>query len=76
MKKYIFIFIYYEHKKRSRSRNEEKNTNRNKHDSPCKYFLRGECKKGENCPYRHLLKKEIPCKYYHGIGNCENENCE
>ena len=48
----------------------------NKHDSPCKYFIRGECNKGEKCNYKHLSKNEIPCKYFHGLGSCENEKCE
>ena len=69
--------IQIETMKRGRSRSrDDKISNRNKHDSPCKYFLRGECKKGEKCNYKHLSKKEIPCKYFHGLGSCENTNCE
>ena len=41
----------------------------------CKFFLSGKCTKGEKCLYSHDLS-EIPCKYYHGLGFCENfQNC-
>ena len=41
----------------------------------CKFYLSGKCAKGEKCLYSHDLS-EIPCKYYHGLGFCENfQNC-
>ena len=41
----------------------------------CKFFLSGKCMKGDKCLYSHDLS-EIPCKYYHGLGFCENfKNC-
>ena len=41
----------------------------------CKFYLSGKCTKGENCLYSHDLA-EVPCKFYHGIGFCENlQNC-
>ena len=41
----------------------------------CKFFLSGKCAKGSKCLYSHDLS-EIPCKYYHGLGFCENfQNC-
>ena len=41
----------------------------------CKFFLSGKCNKGEKCLYSHDLK-EIPCKFIHGLGFCENfQNC-
>ena len=42
----------------------------------CKFFLSGKCMKGEKCLYSHDLS-EIPCKFYHGLGFCENfQNCQ
>ena len=41
----------------------------------CKFFLSGKCAKGLKCLYSHDLS-EIPCKYFHGLGFCENfQNC-
>ena len=41
----------------------------------CKFFLSGKCLKGDKCLYSHDLS-EIPCKFYHGLGFCENfQNC-
>ena len=41
----------------------------------CKFYLSGKCTKGEKCLYSHDLS-EIPCKYYHGLGFCDNfQNC-
>ena len=41
----------------------------------CKFFLSGKCLKGDKCLYSHELR-EIPCKFYHGLGFCENfQNC-
>ena len=37
----------------------------------CKFFLSGKCNKGDKCLYSHDLK-EIPCKFIHGLGFCEN----
>ena len=39
----------------------------------CKFFLSGNCMKGEKCLYSHNLK-EIPCKFFHGRGFCEQLN--
>ena len=41
----------------------------------CKFYLSGKCMKGDKCLYSHDLS-EIPCKYFHGLGFCENfQNC-
>ena len=41
----------------------------------CKFYLSGKCTKGAKCLYSHDLS-EIPCKYYHGLGFCDNlQNC-
>ena len=41
----------------------------------CKFFLSGKCTKGEKCLYSHDLS-EIPCRFYQGLGFCENfQNC-
>ena len=39
----------------------------------CKFYLSGKCTKGAKCLYSHDLS-EIPCKYYHGLGFCDNLN--
>ena len=42
----------------------------------CKFFLSGKCAKGDKCLYSHDLS-EIPCKFFHGLGFCENfQNCQ
>ena len=41
----------------------------------CKFYLSGKCTKGSKCLYSHDLS-EIPCKFYHGLGFCDNlQNC-
>ena len=41
----------------------------------CKFYLSGKCTKGAKCLYSHDLS-EIPCKFYHGLGFCDNlQNC-
>ena len=39
----------------------------------CKFYLSGKCTKGDKCLYSHDLS-EIPCKYFHGLGFCDNLN--
>ena len=36
----------------------------------CKFFLTGNCHRGDSCNYSHQTK-EYPCKYLHGTGVCE-----
>ena len=61
---------------------------RRKYDVPCKYYLRGYCKNGQNCRYRHNSEKRnekrrkldtkfktAHCTFYLG-GYCKKqENC-
>lgn len=46
-----------------------------KHTIVCTHWLRGLCKKGENCEFLHSYDpNKMPiCKYYQN-GNCKNEN--
>ena len=42
----------------------------------CKFFLHGNCYKGDSCPFSHD-KKGFPCKFFHLYNSCKNgENCE
>lgn len=42
----------------------------------CKYFLNGNCKKGDKCTFSHVLK-DFPCKFLTAFGHCDNgENCK
>lgn len=42
----------------------------------CKYFLNGNCVKGDKCTFSHV-SKDFPCKYFHSRGFCENnDNCK
>ena len=38
----------------------------------CRFFLKGNCKKGENCKYFHSFN---PCKYFNCL-KCTNKNCK
>lgn len=39
----------------------------------CKFFLTGNCHRGNDCNFSHNVK-EYPCKYLHGTGFCEKGN--
>lgn len=36
----------------------------------CKFFLTGNCSKGDDCLYSHNTSN-FPCKYFHAVGFCE-----
>jgi hypothetical protein len=37
----------------------------------CSFFLRGQCKKGDDCPFRHEKRTKEPCKFFIA-GTCRN----
>jgi len=47
-----------------------------KKNEVCKYFKSSCCRKGDDCPFSHDLKKE-PCRFFHLSGHCfQGENCK
>ncbi len=73
-------------KEKERSRSKELDNQKNNHSNNklngkkifngkrevCKFFLKGNCKKGENCKYLHSFN---PCKYFNCL-KCTNKNCK
>lgn len=44
----------------------------------CKHWLRGLCKKGDDCEFLHLydMEKMPECHFYTNFGECNNEDCK
>ena len=51
---------------------DKKKPNKNLKRELCKYFLNGECKKGEKCTFSHIIS-DFACKYFHAYGKCDKK---